>query len=173
MSGKILFSILYIALSFINPSFFWGGVEGWVGQPWKVCWIKIETVSHKDTIVIKPSDQEEKHRIIFRITLISILYVLLLTSGLRTAVLSLGTSSSNPLLWKLSISWPVLPSLGHLLYEHLGLLLQWENSHLLSPISEGVHERWGEPRSSWYGGGCNSSSGGVLLILWMQFPDND
>ena len=47
MLGKILFSILYIALSFINPSFFWGGVEGWLGQPWKVCWIKIETISHK------------------------------------------------------------------------------------------------------------------------------
>lgn len=93
------------------------------------------------------------------------------TSGLRTAVLSLGTSSSYPLLWKLSISCPVLPSLGHL-YEHLGLLLQWENSHLLSPTSEGVHERWGEPLSSWYGGGCSSSSGGVLLILWMQLAVN-
>ena len=73
--------------------------------------------------------------------------MLLLTSGLRTAVLSLGTSS-HPLLWKLSASCPALPSLGHLVYERLGLLLQWENSHLLSPISEGVHERWGEPLSS-------------------------
>lgn len=93
------------------------------------------------------------------------------TSGLSTAVLSLGTSSSYPLLWKLSISCPVLPSLGHL-YEHLGLLLHWEYSHLLSPTSEGVQERWGEPLSSWYGGGCSSSSGGVLLILWMQFAEN-
>lgn len=46
--GEDTFQYLAYCSQFYEPiCFFWGGVAAWLGQPWKVCWIKIETISRK------------------------------------------------------------------------------------------------------------------------------
>ena len=60
--GEDTFRYLARCSQFYEPiCFFWGGVAAWLGQPWTVCWIKIETTSRKGRDSDRTPDQEERH----------------------------------------------------------------------------------------------------------------